>query len=84
MMVMGLQLSPTCPVIGPRTMPNNPASRPTTGLLACWTLLQHWIGPVLHCPPGEGSVGAAVATAARARTAVEILSCMFERLGVGY
>ena len=48
MMLSGEQVSPTRPVIGPRTIPSNPARAPTAELLADCTLLQHWIDPVLH------------------------------------
>ncbi len=47
----GLQVRPTWPVMGPRTMPRRPAKRPTTGLLADWTLLP--VRENLGCIPNQ-------------------------------
>ena len=81
---MGLQVTPTTPVRLPTTTPSKP-SKAVTGLLksvASWTLLQHWIGPVLHSLAGVVGVpvrrtAVAAAKPARARVVrAEILICM--------
>jgi len=47
MMEIGEQVKPTA-TLGPTTMPRSPIRRAAMGLFAWVTVLQHWIGPVLH------------------------------------
>jgi hypothetical protein len=79
MMLRGLQVKPTWPVTGPRTMPKREAMRPTAGLLASWTLLQQCKLPdeALQGEEAGGGVppGAAMARVARARVE-RSLNCM--------
>jgi hypothetical protein len=60
MTVMGEQLKPTRTLRSWRTMPKSPRMAPTLESDACWTLLQHWMGPVLQELPtvvvGPGAV----------------------------
>jgi hypothetical protein len=79
MTVMGLQVTPTCPVREPTTTPKRPRRVAMDGELAAWTLLQHWSDPVLHWllgpdPVPVGVAAARVATARVERTAS--LNCM--------
>jgi len=77
MTVMGLQVTPTWPVILPTTMPKRPRRVAMDGELAFWTLLQHWREPVLHWLLGPVSVGVAAARVATARVVrVASLNCM--------
>ena len=75
MTLIGLQVTPTITLRSWRTMPSRPRITDAAGSEALVVVLQHWMGPVSQEGAGVGSVGAAMAAAARARV-VKSLNCM--------
>ena len=86
MMVMGLQVRPTRTSRSSRTMPSSPKRTEAAGPSACSTLLQHWMGAVLHWLAGIGvgswrATGVAAAKVARAaREAKTRVNCIVRLL----
>jgi hypothetical protein len=79
--LIGLQVRPTRTLRSWRTMPNKPKRRLAEGSDALVVVLQHWMGPVEQVGAGVGSVGAAMAAAARARV-VKSLNCMVVKMRI--
>lgn len=76
--VTGLQVTPTCPVTSWTAIPKIPKRPVRVGDFALWTLLQHWMAPVLHWLPEDALPAEAIAASARAVKVERAANCIVE------